>query len=741
MADMWSVTETSFDPKTSRAYEGLFTLGSGYLHLRGSLGEHVAGAPQNTDWMRMPGNVTAQKFPDVKLKWGTYVPGVYGPHPTCNSELINLPWFLHLAPRIEGEKLDVEQSDVSDYARVLDMKSATLRRSLTWNTRCGAVVRVDGERFVSAARPSLCVQRMTLTSNRETEVEIRAGIDADVRTNGFDHTTELDLSAEGASCACRLLTDGGDEVRIVSRLIAPCEDVAHRKDRRRVTLRATVHLAADETVIIEKRSAVATGRDQTPQRPEDMLDDTAGATWDELHAEHAAIWRERWAGCDVEIDGDDDAQLAMRVSLYHLLRSHVTGDDRVAIDAKGYAGEAYWGRFFWDTEMYMMPFFLYTDPPRARTLCDFRLRNLPTARDNAASYGYPGAKFPWESDAAGRECCPGWQYRDHEVHVTADVVYALIHYARATRDDAYLPEHAAGTILEAARYWMARMDVRDGERTPSLLGVMGPDEYAPLSSNNAYTNRMVALTLATAAELGPAAGAANAECEAFRAAAAALPIPRDGGLVLQSEEFPRKANPRFDELWTDRSVGYANNVSQERLYRSKALKQADVLMLMALLPDEFSDEEVRAAWDYYVPLTTHDSSLSAGIHAVVACRLSMDDEAWRYWSRSSGLDLDFAHGGAQDGVHIACAAANWMVAVFGFAGLTSAMHTEVLTLRPRLPRAWDRLALPLVWRGRRVQIDITRDGTRVSNRSEEDLPVRVDDTPATLAPGETRHFG
>ncbi|HPD31148.1 MAG TPA: glycosyl hydrolase family 65 protein, partial [Phycisphaerae bacterium] len=401
----------------------------------------------------------------------------------------------------------------------------------------------------------------------------------------------------------------------------------------------------------------------------------------------------------------------------------------------GYAGEAYWGRYFWDTEMFLLPFYLYTNPVRARTLVDFRVQSLAGAKENANRYGYPGARSAWESDAEGRECCPNWQYADHEVHVTADVVYGLAHYAHATGNMDYLRGPAAEVILETARYWMARLDWREGDGYPSLLGVMGPDEYTPISNNNSYTNRMVAFALKTAAEIGPCAGASPSECEAFAAAAASLPIPRDkdGLLVLQCEGFDRLADARFDELWRDRDTTFAAQVSQERLYRCKCLKQADVLMLMMLFPGEFSDAEVRRAWDYYLPLTTHDSSLSAGVHAIVATRLKLMDEAWRFWMRARAIDLDVEHGGAAEGIHIANAGAVWQMLVLGFAGMRTAMQAEMLTLMPSLPAAWSRLAFPVVWQGQPVYVEIEPEEVRIANRGSAPLEVQIHDDRRVIA--------
>lgn len=381
---------------------------------------------------------------------------------------------------------------------------------------------------------------------------------------------------------------------------------------------------------------------------------------------------------------------------------------------------------------------------RRGRLIDFRVQGLAGARANAASYGYPGARFAWESDEQGREQCAAWQYRDHQVHVTADVVYGFAHFARAVPEPDYLTGPAAEVIVETARYWMARMDRRPGDDYPSLLGVMGPDEYSPITHNNAYTNRMVRFALSVAAdEAAASGGATEEERAAFAEAAEKLPVPRspDGRLVMQSEDFDLMAEPPSDEPRADGSKPPSVHVTQERLYRSKIIKQADVLLLMFLFAQEFTDDEVRAAWDYYLPYTTHDSSLSAGVHAIIACRLGLAKEAREFWERSAAVDFDVRRGGAAAGIHIAGAAANWQAAVFGFAGMATVMQTETLTLRPRLPEGWTRLAFPMVWKGSRVFVEVRGASVSVTNRGGTPLDVCVAGTTRTVPAGETVTFG
>ncbi len=782
----WTITENEYDPKLGKAYEGLFTLGSGLLHVRGSLEEHLYDAPQNLEFQRLPTNVTSEKFIEQKAKWGTYHPGMRGRHPHLNRGIVNLPYFLELIPcavLVQGagdfiaseapytlEKLDMERSQILEYERSLDLKRAVLSRRIVWKTIEGACLEVNFMRFISAAHPCLCVQRMEVSLCQpdgsaemlEVGLVIQAGIDADVRTSGYDMFSSLNFEPDGdTGFLCNVTTNEGDTAEIrtwlsLDGIIAASKANSgwtYRVGERKGSLECRLILTPNQPIVVEKRTCVHTSFDADwesyPASSVDRLQRTCSL--ENLLAAHTRIWEQRWEKSDVIIEDADpessviSSQLAIRASIFHLLRSH-PDDERVAIDPKAYAGDAYRGAYFWDTEMYLLPFYLYTDPERARSLLAYRINSLPGAIKNARLTGYRGARYAWEADIDGTETCANWQYRDHEVHVTADVVYAMAHYAAASGDTGYLEDSCTQVILETARYWQDRVDWRKGDPFPSLLGVMGPDEYAPITSNNSYTNRLAAFNLALAAELGAPAGASKGEIFEFCRIAEGLPILRseDGSLVLQCEEFEKLAEPAFDRFWLDRTRPFASQVAQEWLYRSKCLKQADVLMLMMLFPNEFSDEDVKNAWDTYLPYTTHDSSLSAGAHAIVACRLGNDEDAWRFWEMSSLNDLDFkqqsGHDGAAEGVHIAGAGVNWQVLIFGFAGLSTAINTDVLSLRPRLPKKWSRLAFSLTWKQQRVHIEITHECVNITNLSNQDLEVNVLSMTQTISPGERTVF-
>jgi len=737
--DCWDLVQRSFSAEDNRKIEGLFTIGSGYLHIRGSIEEHFHNCPQNIEYMRMPANVTAEEFKKPTAKWGTYIPGIYGKHPYLNNEMINLPWFLGIAPIIDGERFDLTASTYSDLKRWLDLRTGTIRRSLSWRTTSGVSAQLHFESFADANLTDQVCQRLSIAVDKSCTAIIQIAIDGDIRTNGFDHLRSLAFSGESArELSCDITTDGGDSVRVVSRLYGEGEWTVTSgsnspKEIRAITGELKLSLAAGTTTDFEKCTLVSSSRDQQKLSPSNERQRLADFSFDTSKTTHDQTWAMRWESSDVVIEGDDHAQLAVRAAIYHLLRCHVPGDCRVAIDAKGYAGEGYFGRFFWDTEMYLLPFFAYTEPSKARDLVNFRIASLEGAKRNATASGYAGARYAWESDSNGDECCAMWQYRDHEIHISADVVYAFKHYAAAANDPKFITQDARETVLEIARYWSERVTVTS-DGSVSLLGVMGPDEYAPITNNNGYTNRLVRFALETAATL---LSDDESLRKHYRCLARRLDAPRtEEGLYLQCDGFDRLAPPAFEQRWKNRAKPYASNVPQELLYRSQNLKQADTLMMMFLFSEEFSERELQMAFDYYLPRTTHDSSLSCAIHAILAARMGDPNSALELFKRGAFIDLDLQGDGAAEGIHIANCGGNWMVPLYGFLGFRSALSNGPLSLAPILPSGWSKISYKISWKGSRLAISATYASTSVHNLSAETVAISCYGTQYAISGGQ-----
>ena len=713
--------------RLTKHYEGVFTQGSGYLHIRGSYEEGLKAAVQDESYMRLPANVTIEKPRHPRSKWGTYVPGITGLHPLLREELVNLPNPLAFRVWAGGEALDMDESRLSGYEQSLNLKNGVLKREFCWETKEGPRVKCAYERYVSRTERHVIVQNMCYEAmDGPVTLTFASDIEESVRTNGYNHFTRVEKSGEGDVIRVEVDTDNGDTVRMLGKTISGKISFRWQEG----ASMAEIRLKPGEPIAVQKWTLVSTSRDLEGfwsfEKMEEKLKKLSGDSR-KLYEAHCRAWEALWQSCQVVIEGDEEAQRALNFSMYHLLRSANDEDNRIAVCAKGFAGEAYFGHFFWDTEIYLLPFFLYTRPEAARKLLEFRVNTLQGARKNAAAYGYGGARYPWESSVSGEEQCPNWQYADHEVHVTADVTHGLWHYYKATGDKEFLRE-AAGVFVETARYWLERMELR-ADGTAHINGVMGPDEYVCFCNDNAYTNFMAAKSLqntrkviellresfpAIDEELGVEAGF----LDQIEEAAHRLVLKKTPeGIIEQCQGFGQLEEPEFERFWTDRSRPFGQFVSQERNYRSKALKQADVLMLFYLFGQELSEESLEKNYQYYLPYTTHDSSLSYIIHAILCCRRGEPEEAYAFFKKALDIDLSEEKAGAAEGIHIANSGGIWQGVILGFAGMRWAYEAEELTFHPTLPKHWKSVKFPVWYKGAQHRVEVTQEGVWIDGQA------------------------
>lgn len=728
----WCLIEEKYNRDTGKYYEGLFTQGNGYMHVRGSFEEGLADTAQDEEYLRMPANVTLEQPRHPETKWGTFVPGIVGQHPLLKEEIINLPYFLFMNLSVASEKLDMKASTIKQYKRWLDLRDGCLCRSFIWETKSGLVLKVTFMRFISMSDKHLCLQKINIeVLSGQGAVDMECGIDFGVRTNGYNHFQKVFTpNNDSESISAETLTDGGNRVLMLSE-IKTSQDISWRKtlESQSISLSGSKFLKPGDCMEVQKAISVVTDRDldegELSTRGQRYLQLFREGGWYEIYRKHAQVWADKWKYSDIKVTGDAEAQLAIRMSVYHLIRSNCEDDPRVAICAKGYAGEAYFGRYFWDTEISMLPFFLHTNPKAARNLIMFRYNTLNGARKNAKDYGYEGARYAWESSVSGEEQCPCWQYADHEIHITADVVYALCHYVNSTGDVEFIWNYGIDIMVETARYWVKRVDF-DKDGCYKLIGVMGPDEYLPMTRNNSFTNRLVKFSLnKTVAyletiqqtnpdkytEIKKRLDLKTNETKLFNTVGEKLVLPYDENteIIPQSEDFESYADIDFDLVWKDRTKPFGNFVSQERNYRSKALKQADVVELMLLFPNDFSRTQMVNSYEYYEPITTHDSSLSASVHGIVAAQMGRTAEAEKFFQKAMKTDMSIEKRGAAEGIHIANCGGLWQMFVYGFAGLKSALWCDEIKLEPHLPDKWEKLEFTLAWRGKRYKIAVTKD--------------------------------
>lgn len=737
MADLknWMLEEEAFEAEKLKHYEGAFCQGNGYFSVRASFEEGINGVYQGERYDRKFKSVTTEVQQHVKSKWGTFVPIIMGQNPYLNQVIVNLPYFMGMTFLLNGEALDMELSDIYQYTRQLNLKNGVLTRSFEWlakDKQCK--LRFHFERFASMDQKHLFVQQVKIeVLEGEGRLCIKSGIDADVTTNGYNHFEAISSKILEKSIALECQTDLGHRVMELVQLKSDDIQFKSYQSDTEIYYHSALSVKKGQQYIFEKKSIILTDRDLEPGN----LDARAAAymeaadlAYQSLYEKHCQIMASKWALADVKIKGNDKHQKAMRYSIYHLLRAINEQDYRQAICAKGFAGEAYYGRYFWDTEIFLLPFYIYTNPEAARQLLLYRYHTLEGAKKNARRYNCHGARYPWQSAVEGDEQCALWEYADNEVHITADIAYGLWHYFLATGDESFLFEYGAEILIETARFWCDRVD-KNKDGSYDLINVMGPDEYSVSTLNNAFTNRMVKFNLQKAkeclallAEKDPRKYAAfvekmsisNEELSLFEDISEHLPVPfqKEQGYILQSEDFEQYADIDIQQIWKDKEKPFGFFVSQEKLYRSKCLKQADALALIMLFKSEFEQEIVQNTYAYYEPITTHDSSLSPVNHAIVASWIGNQPHLDKFVDYALALDYDSEKKGAEEGIHIANCGCLWQLVMMGIAQIDTAMQKPLpVASQPLLPSSWEQIEFHMVWKNQHYRVNTRREGTTI----------------------------
>jgi trehalose/maltose hydrolase-like predicted phosphorylase len=481
----------------------------------------------------------------------------------------------------------------------------------------------------------------------------------------------------------------------------------------------------------------------------EKLDGARRLGWRGVMAEHEASWESRWQCSDVVVDGDTDAQQALRFAIFHLNGAANPDDEHISIGARALTGDDYHGHVFWDTEIFLLPFYILTWPEAARALLMYRFHTLDAARAKAARLGWRGALYAWESADSGAETTPEHVIGpDREVvailsgkqeqHISADVAYAVWQYWQATGDEGFLHDAGAEILLETGRFWSSRAQSEADGRC-HIRGVIGPDEYHENIDDNAFTNVMARWNIRRAidvaamlrerwpelwAELSSRLRLDDAELKKWLKVAQTMATGLDPGTGL-FEQFSGYFGLEDIDLtyYAGRSVPMDVVLGRERTQRSQVIKQADVVALLGLLPEEFANETGAANFHYYEPRCGHGSSLSRAMHGVVAARLGHSEMALWYFRGTAAIDLADSHVAIAGGLHIAALGGVWLTAVFGFAGLS--MRDDGIALDPQLPVSWHALGFRLQWRGRRFKVRLEQAEQRLEVTLEAGEPMAL----------------
>ena len=713
---MWTLTENTFDPASQHHKETIFTIGNGYLSTRGALEEGYPGESR-----------------------ATFVHGVFDAAPIVVTELANAPDWLGLQIVLNGEKFSLAQGQILEYHRQLDLLTGLLTRRVRWQSPTGQTAVIQFERFASLEDEHLLCLRCQITPEFEGEIELRATLNGHVDNQGLRHWNLTRQGRKNGQTAWleALTRQSGITLALAMRLLSSARSAFDYWDAEgQPTLRQVVHARPGETVTLTKFVGIATSRDSDHPLALALEHAARPQSWDSVLEAQRQAWAREWQRCEVSIEGDEEAELAVRFSLFQLLIAAPRHDSRVNIGAKTLSGFGYRGHAFWDTEIFMLPVFTYTAPHIARNLLDYRYLTLPAARQKASDAGYEGAWFAWESADTGEEVTPTWvpDFQDKKklarvwtgdlaIHISADVAYGAWQYWRATGEDDWYIRCGAELMLETAKFFASRAEWQEERNGYGYRDVIGPDEYHDHVNNNAYTNILAQWNIETALEtlawLEQTAPQRAAELkDSLNLTPERLARWRDIAARMILNQRPDGLIEQFDGYFNLTDVNLADYEPRTRSMHEifgieaanhyQVLKQPDVLMALYLLPERFTPEQVRVNYDYYTPRTDHTygSSLGPSMQAIVACQMGDVEAAYEHFIRAARADLRDVRGNAGDGIHAASAGGIWQAVVFGFGGLR--IHSDGRwETHSRLPRHWKRLAFCFTLRGQ--QHTVTQD--------------------------------
>jgi maltose phosphorylase len=454
-------------------------------------------------------------------------------------------------------------------------------------------------------------------------------------------------------------------------------------------------------------------------------------------------WAGKWEKNDITIEGDIAAQQGIRFNIFHLGQTYTGEDERLNIGPKGFTGEKYGGTTSWDTEAYCIPFYLSTaDAKVARNLLVYRHKHLQKAIENAAKLGFKdgAALYPMVT-INGEECHNEWEITFEEIHRNGAIAFAIYDYTRYTGDETYLTQYGLEVLIAISRFWKQRITWSAEKNQYVMLGVTGPNEYENNVNNNWYTNYIACwtlrYTLETISKLWGSEGLneiifkthfnLNGEMADWKNIVENMHFPYDPGrqVYLQQQGFLDKEILTVQDIEEQRPIN--QNWSWDRILRSCFIKQADVLQGLYLFEDEFTTEEIKRNFEFYEPMTVHESSLSPCVHAILAAKVGMKDKAYEMYVRTARLDLDDYNDDTEDGLHITSMAGTWMSVVKGFAG--QRVQNGMLTLNPYIPQQWKSYSFRIGYRGVLLRVEVTADGVVVENISDQDLTLLINGEP------------
>lgn len=758
----WIVSETKFLPKNLGKCESIMYLGNGYMGLRSATEEPYIGEKRNL-----------------------FVSGTFN-KPAKNevTELPNLADVTQITMYVDGERFSLELGETKDYIRQLNLKTAELIRDIHWTSPEGKELHLQFKRFVSLDNLHLIGMKIIVKSITDpVKITMETGINGQVANSGAQHFLEKERRIFDGKYLQFIQATSESNIDVVINTAHHIKinniDVKADPDmemaRRKVWLTYHYELEPDDQLELEKLTTVYTSRDkefshqgyELQELREHSLNDLKQCLalgYDELFQLHCKAWKKQvWDRYKVQLDSKYPFdELALRFSLYHLTVMTPAHDNRMGIAAKALSGEGYKGHSFWDTEIFILPFFTFSNPEIAKSLLIYRYRGLEAAREKSKNNGYEGAMYPWEAAwPTDGEVTPNYGDIDVvtgkrqkiwtgliEQHITADIAFAVYQYYSVTGDEEFMNKFGYEMVFETAKFWSSRLEWNETKKEYHINDVIGPDEYKEHVDNNAYTNYMAYFNMQLAIRCYEELSNQNPDLMAAfdrklnvsptirsirdKVDKLYLPSPREEDLVIPQDdtylELQEIDLTKYKEQKTVRSI--YKDFNAEQINQIQVTKQTDTLLIFYLLEQtflkddaRFRDEVKQANFKYYEPRTLHDSSLSLATHAIIANDLGKFDLAYSLFKDAAEIDLGPKMDTSDEGIHAAAIGGIWKSIIFGFAGIRLANGS--LRINPRLPEQWEFLSFTIYWQGQPIKLSITQSLLTVTAANNEKITFEV----------------
>ena len=748
-ADEWQIIEEGFDPKLNEISESLFSLGNGHMGQRANFEEAYSGKT-------LQGNYIAGVYYPDKTRVGWWKNG----YPESFAKVLNAANWIGIDISIENEQLDLATCKVLEFKRVLNMREGYLQRTFTAELKSGKQIKVNSKRFCSIVDEEAgAIEYIITPLNFSGAITINSYIDGDIanKDSNYDEKFWDGVSSEANNNEAYLTLRTKKTFYEVCTGIcthiyrngnaAGVQYVGSAQEKYTATI-INIEAKQGEEVSIHKYAVNLSSQNYKSEALlstcKKVLSKVSDKGFTKMLAEQAEAWKEKWDESDIIIEGDVAAQQGIRFNIFQLNQTYTGKDDRLNIGPKGFTGEKYGGSTYWDTEAYCVPFYLATAPQQVtKNLLIYRYKQLDKAIENAQKLGFTNgaALYPMVT-MNGEECHNEWEITFEEIHRNGAIAYAIYNYINYTGDADYLQEYGIEVLVGIARFWAQRVNWSENKGKFVMLGVTGPNEYENNVNNNWYTNTIACWSMTYAIEALKQVKdnwaaryeqlilnlqfKENEETALWNHIADNMYYPKDDAkhIFLQQDGFlDKEIIPVHDLNPAERPLN--QNWSWDRILRSCYIKQADVLQGLYFFGNKFDRETLRSNYEFYEPLTVHESSLSPCVHAILAARLGREDDAYNFYLRTSRLDLDDYNNDTEDGLHITSMAGTWMSVVEGFAGMQ--VKNGKLGFSPFLPKQWKSYSFNITFRGALINILVNRDGICLSNYSKHNLRINVFD--------------